>query len=50
MLLPVPAKGAFSCRVTETINGRRLDSGAIYPSREEAVSAGLEELRKALGW
>jgi hypothetical protein len=50
VVLPVPAKGSFSCRVTQTINGRRLDGGATYPSLEEAARGGLEDLRKALGW
>jgi hypothetical protein len=45
-----PAKGAFSCRIMQTINGKRLDSGAVYPSPEDAVRGGLEELRNALGW
>jgi hypothetical protein len=47
---PVPASGVFSCRVVQSINGRRLDSGATYPSLEDAVRGGLEELRAALGW
>jgi hypothetical protein len=47
---PVPVKGKFGCRVTQTINGRRLDSGASYDTFDDAVRGGLEELRKALGW
>jgi hypothetical protein len=50
VLLPVPAKGAFTCRVTQTINGKRLDGGKTYPTPEEAARGGLEELRAALGW
>jgi hypothetical protein len=50
LLMPVPAGGKFACRVSQTINGRRLDSPATYPSLEDAVHGGLEELRKALGW
>jgi hypothetical protein len=50
VLLPVPAKGTYSCRITETINGRRLDGTATYPTAEAAANGGLEELRKALGW
>ena len=49
-LVPRPAGGRFTCELAQTINGRRLDHGAIYPSLEEAVRGGLEELRKALGW
>jgi hypothetical protein len=50
LLMAVPVKGQFGCRITQTINGRRLDGGAIYPSVEAALQGGLEELRKALGW
>lgn len=50
LLLAVPVKGQFGCRITQTINGRRLDSGATYPSLDAALRGGLEELRKALGW
>jgi hypothetical protein len=50
VVLPVPAKGKHACRVTETVNGRRLESGATYATAEEAVRGGLEDLRKALGW
>jgi hypothetical protein len=50
VLLPVPAKGSFTCRVTETINGKRLESAATWPSAEDALRGGLEDLRKALGW
>jgi hypothetical protein len=49
-LTPIPAAGKYSCQVTQTVNGRRLDSGATYLSREEAIQAGLQELRKSLGW
>jgi hypothetical protein len=50
LLLAVPAGGKFACRVTQTVNGRRLDSGATYPTLEDAVRGGLEDLRQALGW
>jgi hypothetical protein len=50
LLMPVPAKGKFTCRISQTINGRRLDGAGVYPSVEEAVRGGLEDLRKALGW
>jgi hypothetical protein len=50
LLQPLPAEGRFCCRVIQTINGRRLDGGAVYPTMEEAVRGGLEDLRKALGW
>jgi hypothetical protein len=50
VVLAVPVKGKFGCRVTQTINGRRLDSGASYATFDDAVRGGLEDLRKALGW
>jgi len=50
LLMAVPAKGQHACRITQTINGRRLDGGATYPSVEAALNGGLDELRKALGW
>jgi hypothetical protein len=46
----VPVKGQFGCRITQTINGRRLDGGAVYPTLDAALQGGLDELRKALGW
>lgn len=49
-LRPVPAAGKFACEVEQLNNGRRLDGAAIYPTAEEAVRGGLEELRKTLGW
>jgi hypothetical protein len=50
LLMAVPVKGQFGCRITQTINGRRLDSGSTYPTVEAALEGGLEELRQTLGW
>jgi MFS family permease len=50
VVAPVPAVGAFSCKVTQTINGKRLDHGGTFPTLEDAARGGLEDLRKALGW
>ncbi len=50
VLIPVPAKGQYACRVSMTVNGRRLDGPATYPTAADAVRGGLEDLRKALGW
>lgn len=50
LLLAVPVKGQYGCRITQTINGRRLDGGTTYPTVAAALPGGLEELRKALGW
>ena len=49
-LAPTPAAGKYGCQIEQTNNGRRLDSSATYPTPEEAVRGGLDELRKALGW
>jgi hypothetical protein len=50
-LKPIPTAGKHSCQVMQTINGRYLESsGGTYPSAEDAVRGGLEDLRKALGW
>jgi hypothetical protein len=51
LLMAVPVKGKFGSRISQTINGRRLDKdGTTFPTPEEAARGGLEELRKALGW
>ena len=49
-LTPAPADGRFTCRIAQTENGRRLDKGTIYPSADDALRGGLEELRAILGW
>lgn len=50
LLEPLPAGGKFYCRVTHTINGKRLESNATYEGRDAALQGGLTELRNALGW
>ncbi len=50
LLQAVTVKGQYGCRITQTINGRRLDGGATYATVEAALQGGLEELRRALGW
>jgi hypothetical protein len=49
-LVPIPAGGKFACRVSQTINGKRLDGPTTYATLEEAVHGGLTDLQKALGW
>ena len=49
-LTPVPVAGKHGCQVTQTINGKRLDSGSAHSTLDEAIQGGLEDLRKALGW
>jgi hypothetical protein len=50
LLMPTPAEGKFACRITQTINGNRLDGGTVYASPEAALRGGLDELRQKLGW
>jgi hypothetical protein len=50
LLIPVPIAGRFGCAVMQTINGKRLDGTGTYPTEDEALRGGLEDLRKALGW
>ena len=47
---PVPVRGKFGPVIKQTINGKRVECTGTYPSEEDAVRGGLEDLRKALGW
>ena len=49
-LVPSPAAGRFTCLITQTENGKRIDKGRAYPTADEALRGGLEELRAYLGW
>ncbi len=49
-LTPIPAAGKFACEIRQTINGKRLDGTGTYPTRDDAIRGGLENLRDALGW
>ena len=50
LLTPIPASGKYYCQVLQTINGKHLESSGTYPSADEALAGGLEDLRKSLGW
>ncbi|MFO0929226.1 MAG: hypothetical protein U0736_19750 [Gemmataceae bacterium] len=50
VLLPVPARGKYACHVSETVNGRRLESDKTYPTLIDAYRGGLDDLREKLGW
>lgn len=50
LLVPIPARGKFACRITQTNNGRRLDKEATWGSPAEAIEGGLKQLRDTLGW
>jgi hypothetical protein len=45
-----PASGKYTCFVTQTVNGKRLDQGKSYPTQDAAFTGGLEELQTSLGW
>jgi hypothetical protein len=49
-LEPVPVAGQFGCAIVQTINGERIPSDSRAATAEDAIRAGLEDLRKALGW
>lgn len=49
-LVAVPAKGKFTCAITQTNNGKRIDRGLEYASWNEALQGGLNELKERLGW
>ena len=46
-----PAGGQFTCSVTQSVNGKRLDDGlGRAATAEAALTGGLEQLRTYLGW
>ena len=49
-VLAVPVGAQFGPVVRQTINGQRIDSPGTYPTWDDALRGGLEDLRKALGW
>jgi hypothetical protein len=49
-LRAIPVAGKLGCRVEQTVNGKRLESNTVYPSADDALRGGLEDLRKTLGW
>jgi len=50
LIEPLPAKGKYTCRVTHMVNGKRIESEALYNSKHEAALGGLEDVRRKLGW
>ena len=45
-----PAQGKYCCVVVQTVNAKRLDDGTTYPTADDAVAGGLDQLREVLGW
>lgn len=51
LILPIPARGKWACRITQTNNGHRLERADFtYTSEAEALQGGLKQLQDALGW
>lgn len=50
VLQAFPAQGKYACRISETVNGRRLESNTVYESTLDALHGGLNDLRSKLGW
>ena len=50
VLMPVPARGKFVCRISQTNNGRRHDGDATFATADEALRGGLDRLREVMGW
>ncbi len=49
-LAVVPVAGKLGCAIRQTINGQRIESAATFATADEALTGGLNDLRKALGW
>lgn len=49
-LAATPVTGKYGCRITQTINGSPVASASTGATVDEAIHAGLEDLRQTLGW
>jgi hypothetical protein len=49
-LVATPVAGKFGCDIRQTVNGNRIESQGTFAAKDDAIKAGLEDLRKALGW
>ena len=49
-LVATPVVGKFGCVIRQTVNGNPIDSPGTFAAGQDAIKAGLEDLRKALGW
>jgi hypothetical protein len=45
-----PSGGQFGCAITQTVNGKRLDANAKFPTSDAALAGGLIALQDKLGW
>jgi hypothetical protein len=49
-VVATPVAGKFGCAIRQTNSGKRIESQGTHAAMDEAIKAGLEDLRKALGW
>jgi hypothetical protein len=49
-MMTVPVEGKLGCTIIQANNGRRIDCTGTAATADEALSLGLEAIRKALGW
>ena len=50
VLRPSPVRGKFGCHVTQTINGKRLESGAAHPTAGRRRPRRTRRPAQGLGW
>ena len=50
VVTPIPVAGKHGSQLKQTVNGRILPTTGTYATDDEAIRAGLEDLRQALGW
>ena len=49
-LVATPVNGQFGCTIRQTINGKYIECNAVQVTADDALGAGLDALRQALGW
>jgi hypothetical protein len=49
-LAATPVSGKVGCTIRQTINGKRIECKEVRASADEAIGAGLDAVRQALGW
>jgi hypothetical protein len=49
-LIPRTLGSKFTTVIRQTINGKQTDAPGGFSTADDALRAGLEELRKMLGW
>jgi hypothetical protein len=49
-VVPRPVANQWGCFIKQTNSGRPIPSSSTAPGEDQALAAGLEELRQYLGW